>query len=118
MSKYIEMLYDRVHNGGFFRSFYGKCPDCGQRVFSIDDNVVGDKIKAKFICDCGKKWKKTVYSPEMKRYRYPQAIVDIYKDKKGRETRVLQMGDEMWFVKKDKIVYRNNKKKGKNNDKQ
>ena len=115
MSRYIDMLYDRVHRGGFFRSFYGKCPECGQRVFSIDDEIVGNKIRAKFICDCGKKWIKTVYSPEMNRYRYPQAIVDVYRDKKGRETRILKMGDEMWFVKKNKIVYRN-RKKGKNSN--
>lgn len=110
-TRYMELLYDRVHNGGFFRSFYGKCPECGQRVFSIDDEVSSDKIKAKFICDCGKKWKKVVYASGMNRYRYPQMVVSVYRDRKGNETRVLKRGDDMWFVKRNKIVHKKRKEK-------
>lgn len=90
----------------FVRCFYGVCPKCGKRIFSIDDNSVENKIVAKFICDCGKKWKETVYSSKKKEYKYPQMLVEEYKDKKRGRIRVLKRLNEVWLVTPDKILHK------------
>ena len=61
MSEYTKRLHKFINGYEFVRCFYGECPDCGKHVFSVGDDAIGSKIKAKFICDCGKKWIETVY---------------------------------------------------------
>lgn len=106
MSEYTKRLHKFVNGYEFVRCFYGECPNCGKHVFSVGDDVIDYKsIKAKFICDCGKKWKETVYSPEMKKYKYPQALVQEYHGKK-----VLRLGNKMYLVLPDKIKSKEVKK--------
>ena len=46
--KYTEALHNYINRNGFVRCFYGKCPECGERIFSIGDEVIDNKtIKAK-----------------------------------------------------------------------
>lgn len=104
MSEYTKRLYEFINGYEFVRSFYGVCPECGKNVFSIGDEYKDNKIKARFICECGKKWKKVVYSPEIGKYRYPQMIVATHTDKRGREKKVLKRLDTIWFVTPNKIV--------------
>lgn len=105
MSVYTQKLYELVNNSHrFVRCFYGRCPDCGKRVFSIDENVVDNKLKAKFICECGKKWVETVYSKDMKKYKYPQALVEDYRDKKRGLVKVLKNNKKIWLVTPEKIL--------------
>lgn len=99
MSEYTKRLHKFVNGHEFVRCFYGKCPDCGEQVFSVGDDVVGDKIKAKFICPCGKKWKETVYSPKMGRYKYPQALVEKYYSKKEEKNlNVLKLFNTIFII--------------------
>lgn len=107
MSEYTKTLYDLINQNRFIRCFYGKCPDCGKRIFSVDEEVVdGDKIRARFVCECGKKYKETVYSRKMGRYRYPQALAETVRDKKLGLIRVLRLKDRQVLVTKEKIRYR------------
>lgn len=104
MSEYTKRLHRLVSGHGFLRCFYGECPRCGKRVFSIGEDVVDfNSIKAKFICDCGKKWKETVYSAELGKYKYPQALAETYSDPKRGDLRVLKMLDKIYLVTPDKI---------------
>lgn len=103
MSRYTKALYNFLNGGNFVRCFYGKCPECGKRIFSIGDDAVGDKIKAKFVCECGKKYRETVYSKELSKYKYPQALPEVIKDKKFGEITVLKFKDRYFLVEKDKI---------------
>lgn len=106
MSEYTKRLYKFLNGCEFVRCFYGECPDCGKHVFSIGDDVIDfNSIRAKFVCSCGKKWKETVYSPEMKKYKYMQALVQEYKGKK-----VLRLGNKMYLVLPDKIKSKEVKK--------
>lgn len=103
MSLYTKNLHSFLNSGRFVRCFYGQCPDCGKHIFSVGDDAVGDKIKAKFICECGKKYKETVYSPDMGKYKYPQALPEVIKDKKFGEIMVLKFRDKYYFVSPNKI---------------
>ena len=99
MSEYTKRLHKFINGYEFVRCFYGECPNCGKHVFSVGDDVVDSRyIKAKFICSCGKKWKETVYSPEMKKYKYRQALVQEYRKKK-----VLRLDNKIYLVLPDKI---------------
>lgn len=105
MSKYTQELYNKVNGKGFFRSFYGECPSCGKRLFSINDIVKDNKIKALFICpECNRKYKETVYSEDMKKYKYMQSIVYDYKDQKKGNVKVLRIKDRMFLVTPDRIL--------------
>lgn len=103
MSRYTRALYNYLNGGNFVRCFYGRCPECGKRIFSIGDDVVEGKIKAKFVCECGKKYKETVYSKDLKHYKYPQALAEVIKDKKFGEITVLKFKDKYFLVERDKI---------------
>lgn len=104
MSEYTRRLHKFVNGYEFVRCFYGVCPNCNERVFSIGDDVIDfSSIKAKFICDCGKKWKETVYSPELGKYKYPQALLDSYYDKKLGEIKVLKLKNRVYYVTPNKI---------------
>lgn len=82
-SRYVTALYKFLNSGKFIRSFKGKCPECGAELWSVGDDVVDNRIKAKFICDCGKKYKEVVYSPKMKKYKYTQAVGVDFDTSKG-----------------------------------
>ena len=99
MSEYTKRLHKFVNGYEFVRCFYGECPVCGKHVFSIGDDVIDySSIKAKFICSCGKKWKETVYSKDLTKYKYRQALVQEYNGKK-----VLRLGNKIYLVLPDKI---------------
>lgn len=105
MSDYTRRLHKFINGFEFVRCFYGKCPVCGKRVFSIGDDVVNfEYIKAKFICDCGKKWKETVYSSDLGKYKYPQALVEKYYDNHRGEVNVLRLMNKIYLVTPDKIM--------------
>lgn len=105
MSEYTKRLYKFINKQGFVRTFYGECPQCGKHVFSIGDEVVENSaIKAKFVCSCGKKWKETVYSREMKKYKYQQTIPEDYQDPKRGRVKVLKVGNRMFLVTPEKIM--------------
>ena len=101
---YTQRLYQFVNGKTFVRCFYGTCPQCGKHIFSIGDTVDGDKIKAKFVCECGKKYKETVYSAEMKRYKYPQALVYPYHDKKRGNVNTLKLYNRIYLITPTKIM--------------
>lgn len=103
MSIYTESLYKFINGKIFVRCFYGKCPECGKHIFSIGDDVIKNyAIKAKFMCECGKKWKETVYSRRLKHYKYNQAVVIKYKDSKDT-INVLKLNDIIFKVTPEKI---------------
>ena len=105
MSDYTRRLHKFINGFEFVRCFYGKCPVCGKRVFSIGDDVVNfEYIKAKFICDCGKKWKETVYSSDLGKYKYHQALVEKYYDNHRGEVNVLRLMNKIYLVTPDKIM--------------
>ena len=58
MKSYNGLLYDAVNSGNFVRSFYGVCPECRRRIWSIGEkHNEGLSIQALFKCSCGKKYK-------------------------------------------------------------
>lgn len=103
MSEYTKALHKFLNGCSFVRCFYGKCPSCGRRLFSVGDDVVDHKIKAKFVCECGKKYKETVYSPGTNKYKYPQALAETIRDKKFGEIKVLKFRGKYFLVQKDRI---------------
>lgn len=71
-----------MNSKDFIRTFLGKCPECESRIWDIGEEYDPEKghIKARFICNCGKKFKKVVFSKSKGyKYRYPQGVVE-YKD--------------------------------------
>lgn len=108
MSEYTKRLHKFINRNGFVRCFLGICPECGKHIFSIGDDVVdGFEIKAKFVCECGKKWKETVYSPKLKKYKYPQALVNEYYDeKKGKTVKVLKLHNKIYLPTSKKVLSR------------
>lgn len=94
MGRYEKELYKTVSTPGFKRLFLGECKGCGKRIWSIDEDIDTEtgKIKAKFICNCGEKYRQTVYSRgKGKTYRYEQGVVDdiLFKGKKVSVIRTL-----------------------------
>ena len=112
MSEYTKRLHKLVNGYGFVRCFYGECPVCERQVFSVDEDVVENNtaIKAKFVCECGKKWKETVYSRNSKKYKYRQALVEDYRDRKKGMVKVLKMDNRIYLVTPDKIMSKEVKK--------
>lgn len=105
---YNKALYDFVNSKIFVRVFYGKCPDCGKRIFSIDEYVDEDyqRIRARFLCSCGKKYTQTMLDfrqKPCKGYRYPQGIVTEVYDK-GKKRRYIKCKNKYYLVKPDKIL--------------
>ena len=112
MSEYTRKLHSFINGYSFVRCFYGKCPECGKHVFSVGDDVIDySSIKAKFICSCGKKWKETVYSSKMSRYKYRQALVEDYRDKKLGIVKVLRLDNRIFLVTPEKIKSKEVKKR-------
>lgn len=111
MSEYTMRLHALINDEHkFVRCFYGICPECGKHIFSVGEKVVEDKIKARFICSCGKKWQETVYSKDTKSYKYPQALVETYRDKKRGNVKVLKRLNRIWLVTPEKIFTKEVKK--------
>ena len=112
MSEYTQRLHKFINKNGFVRTFYGECPTCGKHVFSIGDDVVNNNtaIKAKFICSCGRKWKETVYSREMKKYKYRQTMPEDYRDPKRGVVKVLRLDNRIYLVTPEKIMSKEVKK--------
>ena len=81
-------------------------------MFSIGDDVTDGftTIKAKFICSCGRKWKETVYSRDMKKYKYPQTIPEDYHDPKRGNVKVLRLSNKLYLVTPEKIMSKEVKK--------
>ena len=106
MSEYTKRLSKLINGYEFVRCFYGECPICEKHVFSIGEDVTDNntKIKAKFVCECGKKWKETVYSRESKKYKYRQALVEEYHDRKKGTIKVLKLGKRIYLVTPEKIM--------------
>lgn len=78
MGVYEKRLKESVSEEGFKRLFYSPCRNCGKMIWSIDEeiDVEAGKIKALFLCNCGAKFKRTVYSRESKGgYKCIQGIV-------------------------------------------
>ena len=108
MSEYTKRLHKFVNGDRFVRTFYGECPSCGKRVFSVGDDAVpldgSTVIKAKFMCPCGKKWKEIVYSKDLKKYKYRQTLPEDYKDPKFGKVKVLRLGNRLFLILPDKIL--------------
>ena len=100
---YLKTLHKFINQDRFIRCFYGECPDCGKRIFSVGDDVVGNKIKAKFVCSCGKKYKETVYSPDLGHYKYQQALVETIHDVKFGDIKVLKFKGKYLLITPQKI---------------
>lgn len=113
MGVYEKRLYDTVSKPGFKRLFYGKCKECGARIWSIDEDIDIEtgRIKAKFICNCGAKFRQTVYSRgHQTTYRYQQGIVDDMVIK-GKKRRIIRTLDGIYFPTGEKILKKPRKEK-------
>lgn len=79
MGIYEQKLLDYMYSSDFIRVFHGECPECGKRIWNISETFDTEKhrIVAHFICNCGAKFDKTVFSKKKGyKYRYPQGIVE------------------------------------------
>ena len=108
MSDYYKRLHSIVKKGGFTRLFYGKCPKCEKRIFSIGEVYDEDfnKIKAKFICPCGHKYIETMIQFNKGQnggYKYPQGLVETIKIK-GKDRPVIKMKNRYYMVTPEKIM--------------
>ena len=104
MNGYTKALHHYINSKTFVRCFYGVCPDCGARIWSIDEDVENNKIKAKFICSCGKKYREVVYSPKLKKYKYQQGLVEQVKDPKRGKIAVIKYKGRYYLPVKDKVL--------------
>lgn len=100
---YLKNLCNFINKDRFIRCFYGKCPECEKRIFSVGDDVINNKIRAKFVCSCGKKYKETVYSPDMGHYKYQQALAEEIYDAKFGNIKVLKFKGKYLFITPEKI---------------
>lgn len=100
MGEYEKRLKKVVEQPGFKRLFYGKCKDCGKEIWSIGEQINVDKgtIKALFVCNCGARYKQTVYSRESRGgYKYMQGLVtDV--TLKGKPYRVIRAYKGLYLV--------------------
>ena len=110
MNEYVKRLYKRLHENAFIRCFYGKCPKCGKRIWSIGDVFEDDKIKAKFVCECGHKYKETVYSRDMGKYKYGQALPKDIQTKKWGTQKCLELKGKQFLILPDSIKVKELKK--------
>lgn len=111
---YEERLKKVVEEKGFKRLFYGTCKDCGAKIWSIGEQIDVEKgvIKALFVCNCGAKYKQTVYSRGKKGgYRCSQGLV-VDMDINGKSRRVIQGYDGIYLVTENGIKCKKRKKKG------
>ena len=105
MKSYNELLYDVVNSGNFVRSFYGVCPECRRRIWSVGEkHNEGLSIQALFKCSCGKKYKETVYKKGMGTYKYPQAIAKDIPTKKYGIVRGFELAYATYIVLPEKVL--------------
>ena len=104
---YYERIHKLTTGGGFVRLFYGVCPTCGKRIFSVEEEHIVEKqqIVAKFICPCGKKYKQTMidFSKPSPRYKYPQALAELIRIN-GKVTPVLKCENKYFLTSPTKIM--------------
>lgn len=101
MGKYEEALMEYMEKDNCFRLFHGKCPECGKKLWNIDEKFFSDKqcIKAKFICNCGNEFVHTVFSKKSGyRYRYPQGIVEQFDSTTSGKFKVIKQIDCVYRV--------------------
>lgn len=116
VNKYTETLYALINKPDPpYRLFYGTCPDCKKKLWSIHEEVNEENgtIKAGFFCpDCKKKFKQVVYKRNSKKgYRYEQGIVEDYT--RGKKVyRVIRTYRALYIVLPDKILLKMIKRKG------
>ena len=105
MGQYEKRLNKVVSEPGFKRLFYGECKNCGKNIWSVGEtiDIESGTIKAMFICNCGAKYKQTVYSRESKGgYKYQQGLVtDV--TLKGKKYRVIRTLKALYFCTEDGI---------------
>ena len=114
MGRYEERLKKVVDETGFKRLFHGKCKNCGERIWSVGEQIDIDTgtIKAMFICNCGAKYKQVVYSREKKGgYKYEQGLVTDMKIK-GKSVRIIRAQSGLYRVTANGVKV----KKGNKND--
>ena len=107
MSDYYQRLSKLVNRKGFTRVFYGKCPKCEKRIFSIGEtyDTDGQKIKGLFICPCGHKYKETMmdFNKAKGGYKYPQGLTETIKVH-GKNTAVIKCENKYFLVTPEKIM--------------
>lgn len=106
MGKYEEALLNYMDSKDFVRTFYGECPNCNLRIWSIGEEYDLEKghIKAHFVCNCGKKFKKVVFSKKNKyKYRYPQGLVEYLDSTTKDSVKVIKTAHNYYTVSPDKI---------------
>ncbi len=112
MGRYEKKLKEVVDEPGFKRLFYGTCKDCGKKIWSIGEqiDVENGKIKALFLCNCGAKFKQTVYDRNHKGgYRYCQGLVTDMSIK-GKKRRVINSKDGVYLVTPEGVKVKRHKK--------
>ena len=120
MGRYEKKLKEVVEEPGFKRLFYGTCKDCGKKIWSIGEQIDVDKgtIKALFMCNCGAKFKQTVYTRGRKGgYRYIQGLVTDYSNR-GKKYRVIRSIKGMYLVTDNGVKVKKFKKGEENHESQ
>ncbi len=112
MGVYEERLKSFVDEEGFKRTFYGPCKNCGKMIWSVGEEIDVDagKIKALFLCNCGAKFKRTVYARGTKGgYKCIQGIVTDIK-LKGKPYRAIDSVRGIYIVTDKGIKVKRTKK--------
>lgn len=115
MGQYEDRLSKVVNEPGFKRLFYGECKNCGKKIWSVGEQIDVEKgvIKALFLCNCGAKFKRIVYTRDEKGgYKYPQGLVtDVTIN--GKKQRVIKSHKGLFKVTPEGIKVKPNKKEKK-----
>lgn len=109
MGLYEQKLLEYMYSKDFVRTFHGKCPDCGKRIWSIGEHYDGEKhrIVAHFICNCGAEFNKTVFSKSKGyKYRYPQGIVEYLESTTKPCIKVIKQNNVIYKVTENGIKKR------------
>lgn len=113
MGVYEKRLYATVNKPGFCRLFLGECKECGTKIWSVGEDIDLEtgRIKARFLCNCGAKYKQTVYSRgHNSTYRYQQGIVDDM-TMKGKKCRIIRTLNYIYFPTGEKVLRKPRKEK-------
>ena len=112
MGVYEKRLYKRVNENSFVRCFLSTCPNCEKQLWSLKEEFDTENgvIKAMFICNCGKKFKKIALDRDKKAgYKLPQSLVKELKTQKYGTQKVLTHKKKQYLVLPDKILTRTEK---------
>jgi len=115
MALYEQRVHKYVNSkgkDGFIRLFKGKCKSCGTSLFNVNEKAEDGKITAFFLCNCGAKFKQTMYSKELSQYKYPQGIVKNYKRKADlcRGVDFMALEGKAYLFLEDRIIAKEKKK--------